>query len=242
MTVTADATYLDAIAAALRDELEADPGVVLLGEDIGVLGGAFRVTAGLLETYGSERVIDTPIAEAARSVPASEWQSGTAPRGRDSVRRLHLLRLRPARHGGGQALLPVRNPGADRRPLPLRGRPGRRALPLTEPGGSLRAHPWYQSRMSGHRPGRLRHPESFDRRPQPSTVRRAQGVVSLASISGFGAEVAARLSEESFFDLDAPVLRVADPDAPAPAASRLEEAYIPSVARIEEAVWRTLAA
>ncbi|MDP9246803.1 MAG: alpha-ketoacid dehydrogenase subunit beta, partial [Candidatus Dormibacteraeota bacterium] len=64
-TVAADATYLEAIRAALWDELEADPRLVLLGEDIGVLGGAFRVTAGLLERFGEERVIDTPIAEAA---------------------------------------------------------------------------------------------------------------------------------------------------------------------------------
>src|SRR5579872_5362639 len=45
--------------------MERDPAVVLLGEDIGVYGGAFRVTAGLLERFGWERVIDTPISETA---------------------------------------------------------------------------------------------------------------------------------------------------------------------------------
>jgi 2-oxoisovalerate dehydrogenase E1 component beta subunit len=60
--------------------------------------------------------------------------------------------------------------------------------------------------------------------------------------SGLGAEIAARLSGESFFDLDAPVSRVAAPDAPPPAAAPLEDAYIPSVPRIEEAVWQTLRA
>ncbi len=59
------ATYLEAIRQALCEEMERDPSVVLLGEDIGVFGGAFQATAGLLERFGWERVIDTPISEAA---------------------------------------------------------------------------------------------------------------------------------------------------------------------------------
>ncbi len=58
-------TYLDAINLALDHELDSDDRVVLLGEDIGVMGGAFRVTKGLWERYGDARVIDTPMAEAA---------------------------------------------------------------------------------------------------------------------------------------------------------------------------------
>src|SRR5258706_14517886 len=57
-------TYLEAINKALRDELSSDPRVVLLGEDIGAMGGAFRVTRGLFEEFGGERVIDTPMCEA----------------------------------------------------------------------------------------------------------------------------------------------------------------------------------
>ena len=60
--------------------------------------------------------------------------------------------------------------------------------------------------------------------------------------SGFGAEVAARLADECFYELDAPILRVSAPDLPAPAAVQLEERYLPSRERIEEAVWRTLKA
>jgi 2-oxoisovalerate dehydrogenase E1 component beta subunit len=56
-------TYLEAIRSALRDAMRDDDRVFLLGEDIGVFGGAFGVTAGLLEEFGGERVIDTPIAE-----------------------------------------------------------------------------------------------------------------------------------------------------------------------------------
>jgi 2-oxoisovalerate dehydrogenase E1 component beta subunit len=57
-------TYVEAIRSALADEMRADPAVFCIGEDIGHFGGAFKATAGLLEEFGPERVIDTPIAEA----------------------------------------------------------------------------------------------------------------------------------------------------------------------------------
>ncbi|HEX2450525.1 MAG TPA: alpha-ketoacid dehydrogenase subunit beta [Gemmatimonadales bacterium] len=58
-------TYLEAIRQALVEEMERDPAVLCMGEDIGAYGGAFKVTAGLLERFGEQRVIDTPVAEAA---------------------------------------------------------------------------------------------------------------------------------------------------------------------------------
>jgi 2-oxoisovalerate dehydrogenase E1 component beta subunit len=56
-------TYLEAISQALREEMRRDPTVFLMGEDIGVFGGAFKITKGFLEEFGEERVIDTPISE-----------------------------------------------------------------------------------------------------------------------------------------------------------------------------------
>ena len=56
-------TYLEAIRAALQDAMREDDRVFLLGEDIGVFGGAFGVTAGLLDEFGEARVMDTPISE-----------------------------------------------------------------------------------------------------------------------------------------------------------------------------------
>jgi 2-oxoisovalerate dehydrogenase E1 component beta subunit len=56
-------TYIDAINDALRYEMERDPSVFLIGEDIGPYGGAFKATKGLYEKFGDMRVIDTPIAE-----------------------------------------------------------------------------------------------------------------------------------------------------------------------------------
>ncbi len=58
-------TYVEALREALRQAMETDDRVFLMGEDVGVYGGAFGVSAGLLEQFGSERVRDTPISEAA---------------------------------------------------------------------------------------------------------------------------------------------------------------------------------
>ncbi len=58
-------TYLEAIREAIREEMKADPDVFIMGEDIGAYGGAFRITEGLLAEFGPQRVIDTPISEAA---------------------------------------------------------------------------------------------------------------------------------------------------------------------------------
>jgi len=58
-------TYVDAIREGLREEMARDERVFLLGEDIGVYGGAFKVTDGLIGEFGEERVIDTPISETA---------------------------------------------------------------------------------------------------------------------------------------------------------------------------------
>ena len=56
-------TYIQAINQALHEEMARDENVVLLGEDVGILGGAFKATEGLLDRFGPDRVVDTPIAE-----------------------------------------------------------------------------------------------------------------------------------------------------------------------------------
>jgi pyruvate/2-oxoglutarate/acetoin dehydrogenase E1 component len=58
-------TYLEAIRQGIVEEMERDSNVFVLGEDVGAYGGAFKVTEGLLERFGEERVIDTPISESA---------------------------------------------------------------------------------------------------------------------------------------------------------------------------------
>src|SRR2546428_388535 len=59
------ATMVEAIRAGIWEEMERDPTVFLIGEDVGVYGGAFKVTEGLIDQFGPQRVIDTPISEGA---------------------------------------------------------------------------------------------------------------------------------------------------------------------------------
>lgn len=73
----ADLKYAEAIRAALRAELASDDRVVLIGEEIGALGGVFTVTQGLQEEFGADRVIDSPICENA----LVGWAAGAAAQG-----------------------------------------------------------------------------------------------------------------------------------------------------------------
>jgi len=58
-------SYIDAVRDTLMDEMRRDPRVFVMGEDVGKRGGVFRATMGLIEEFGEERVIDTPLAESA---------------------------------------------------------------------------------------------------------------------------------------------------------------------------------
>lgn len=60
---TTPITLIEAITQALAWELEHDPSVLVLGEDVGVNGGVFRATAGLQQRFGSDRILDTPLDE-----------------------------------------------------------------------------------------------------------------------------------------------------------------------------------
>src|SRR2546425_9794631 len=56
-------TYRDALNQALREEMQRDSNVFLMGEEVGVYQGAYKVSRGLLEEFGPTRIVDTPIAE-----------------------------------------------------------------------------------------------------------------------------------------------------------------------------------
>ena len=59
----AEITLVEAIVQAMAYEMEADPNVLVMGEDVGKDGGVFRATLGLLDKFGPQRVLDTPLAE-----------------------------------------------------------------------------------------------------------------------------------------------------------------------------------
>ena len=71
-------TLLEAINDCFHVELERDPNVMVLGEDVGRAGGVFRATAGLRDRFGPDRCVDTPLAEAGilGSAVGLAWRAG----------------------------------------------------------------------------------------------------------------------------------------------------------------------
>ena len=152
-----------------------DERVFVIGEDVGVYGGAFKVTQGFQAEFGA-------VARARRAAGRDgdrrrlhrRLDDGHAAGRRDAVRRLHLVRLGPPRHGRRQAALPHRRRAAVRRPLPLRRRLLRRPVPLAEPRVVVRAHPRPEARLPGHAGGREGPPDRGHPRPEPGPLLRAQ--------------------------------------------------------------------
>jgi 2-oxoisovalerate dehydrogenase E1 component beta subunit len=316
-------TYLEAIRAALEDELADDERVVVLGEDVGRMGGAFRATRGLHERFGDDRVIDTPIAEAAIvgsgiGLAISGWRPIVELQFADFIScaydqivteaaKLHhrfgipvpLVVRAPSGAGVGAGPFHSQSPegvfahvpglkvvcpgdvqdaydllrAAVRDPNPvlyfehkalyrsLKGSLVRR--PPTEPlgralvrtrgddvtvvtyGGMVRRCLDAATRLRG-RVGvevvdlRTVHPVDWD--TVLAAVRRTGRVVIVHEdtlSSGIGAEVAARVVDAAFYDLDAPVRRLAAPDTPVPTAPAQEAAYVPSIDAIVNAIEET---
>ena len=96
-----------ALNQGLRGAMEADPGVLVMGADVGKLGGVFRITDGLEKDFGEQRVLDTPLAESGIIGTAVGLAIARVPAGvRDPVRRFRLPGVRPDRVATGEAALP----------------------------------------------------------------------------------------------------------------------------------------
>ena len=134
-------TFLEAIKQAMFEEMERDPAVVLLGEDVGVYGGAFKTSEGLLERFGWERVIDTPISESAIIGAACGMSyMGLRPICGAAVHRFHRVRVQPDYEFRGQGALPVERAGADGDARAFGRRSAWRAVSFGESGNVFRAH------------------------------------------------------------------------------------------------------
>ena len=123
--------------------MEDDAKVVLMGEDIGKLGGVFRITDGLQKDFGEDRVVDTPLAEAGilgtavglamrgyRPVCEIQFDGFVFPAYNQIVTQVAKIHARSQGHAAD----------ADRHPHPLRRRHRRGRAPQREPRGLLRAH------------------------------------------------------------------------------------------------------
>ena len=131
-------TLLDAIRLALIEEMERDERVLILGMDVGTLGGVFRVTRGLAERFGSERVVDTPLAEAA-IIGASV---GLAIGGMVPVAEIQFLGFTyQAFHQVGQQLARFRARSRGRYPMPVTVR--------APSGGGLRTPEFHADSVEG---------------------------------------------------------------------------------------------
>ena len=173
--VMAEKTYLQAISDGLREEMRRDKRVFLIGEDVGVYGGAFKVSLGFQEEFGPWRVIDAPLSETAIVAGCT----GAAIMGMRPVAEMqfadfiscawdHLVTVAAKqRWRAGHAGPDHGAPAVGRRLL-------RRAVPLAEPGVVVRAHPGPQVRLPRDAGGREGPARERDRGSEPGPLLRAQ--------------------------------------------------------------------
>jgi 2-oxoisovalerate dehydrogenase E1 component beta subunit len=305
-------TYLQAISDGLRQEMRRDQRVFVLGEDVGVYGGAFKVTLGFQEEFGPWRVLDTPLSETAIVGGAT----GAALMGMRPVAEMqfsdfvscawdHLVTVAAKQRfragtpipivlrlpsGGGFSGGPFhsQNPESSFAHIPglkivcpstpedAKGllvsaiedpnpvlyfehkhlyRRIKAEVPderYTTPIGKARLHregdelsviTWGAMVYTAEEAAKqlddvsveildLRSIVPWDREAVLASVRKTSKVLVLhedTRTGGFGAEIAATIAEEAFEDLDAPVKRIAAPDAPVPFSPPLEKAFIPQV-------------
>jgi pyruvate dehydrogenase E1 component beta subunit len=313
-----DTTMAKAINRALHDTMAADDRVLVFGEDVARLGGVFRVTEGLAETFGDGRCFDTPLAESAIigiaigmairgfvPVPEIQFDGFAAPAFDQIVSHLAKYRMRTRGdvdmpvtiripsfggigavehhsestetywlHTAGLKVVVPSTPSdaywllryaiADRDPViflePKRRYWGRGLVDTSAPGepigraairragddvtvityGSLVATALSAAESAEHDLEvvdlRSLNPLDFD--TIAASVRKTGRVVVMHEgprTLGFGAELAARISEELFYDLEAPVLRATGFDTPYPPA-RLEKLWLPGVDRLLDCV------
>jgi 2-oxoisovalerate dehydrogenase E1 component beta subunit len=319
----APVTMAAALNQALADALAADDRVVVFGEDVGPLGGVFRVTDGLAARFGDQRVFDTPLAEAgivgtaigmamAGLVPVIEMQFDAFAYPAFEQITSHLAKLRNRTRGKLALPVVIRIPygggiggvehHSDSSEAYYTHTPGlrvvapgtpadayrllRQAITCPDPVIFLEPKRRYWSRettgltLSGppidramlRRPGKdvtliaygamvataleaaeaateegwnvevidLRSLSPVDDQTLTESVRRTGRAVVVheaAGFSGYGAEIAARLTEQCFFHLEAPVLRVTGLDIPYP-PPHLEQYHLPSIDRILDAIAR----
>ena len=315
-----------ALNAGLRRALEADPKVVLAGEDIGKLGGVFRVTEGLQKDFGEARVIDSPLAESGivgtavgmamrgyRPVCEMQFDGFTMPAFDQIVNQVARMHYRSAGmmpmpiviripYGGGIGAVEhhsespeayfCHTPGLKvvspsnphdaywmmqqavasndpviffepKRRYHERGEVDEAATPqplhsatIAREGGDLTLLAYgptvkvcLDAATAAEDEGRnlevidLRTLSPLDMSVITASAQRTGHVVVVheAPVSGgLGGEIAARITEQCFYSLEAPVLRVGGFDTPYP-ASRLEDAFLPDLDRVLDAVDRSLA-
>src|ERR671926_379724 len=251
------ATLVEAIRQGIWEEMERDPTVFVIGEDVGVYGGAFKVTDGLLDEFGKQRVIDTPISEGAIVGAAC----GAALMGMRPVAEFQFIDFISAgfdlltnyaakcrfRWGAGiQAVF--RGPcGAGVHAGPFHSLNAESffqntaGLKMVEPSTARDAAEELEREGLDVEVIDLRTLAPVDKEGILASVKKTSKVMILHEASrtgGIGGEIAATIAEEAFEWLDAPVVRVASIDTPVPYSPPLEEYYLPQVKDVLHAARR----
>ncbi len=282
MTAPLRMTYREACKQAIRDALKADPRTFVMGEDVGKYGGCYAVTKGLLEEFGPERIVDTPLAENGfTGLAIGAALAGLRPLLEIMTCNFSLLALDQIMNNA--ATLPHMTGGQFAVPLVIRMATGGGRQLAAQHSHSLEG--WY-----AHIPGLkvavpgtvedarfmlaaaladpnptygnslpkclaaadalakdgveaevidLRVLRPLDMPTVVESVKRTRRVVIVDEgwkSGSIAAEIAARLAEESLYELDAPIRRVCSREVPVPYAAHLEEAALPSVDGIVAAV------
>ena len=191
MTGVAEKTYIEAIRDGIREEMQRDERVMILGEDVGAKGGVFGVTEGLQKEFGEARVLDSPLAESLIvGVRHRRGDERAATDRRDPVPGLHHARGRSDRQRSREDALPEqrRLGRADGAALTVRRGSARRALSLAVDRGDLRAHPRAARGRAVDAVRRQGHDHRSAARPGPGAVLRAQAL--LPRDQGRGARMA----------------------------------------------------
>jgi pyruvate/2-oxoglutarate/acetoin dehydrogenase E1 component len=255
----AEPRFIDALNQALDREMETDPTVIVLGEDVAV-GGPFGVTAGLAERFGEKRVINTPISEDSIMGMAI----GAAIAGKRPVIEImfidfltlamnqlvnHAAKLRYM--SGGQLSVPMvirvsePLPQTDASQLGQGARIVRQGTDLTIVTYSnlvweaLAAAEELEKKGISVEVIDLRHLVPLDMATIVESVTRTnRALIAHEAVlsGGLGAEIAARLQEETFDWLDAPVSRIGAPFTPVPASPVLEDLYVPNARSMVEKI------
>src|SRR5947199_141221 len=241
---------VQAINDGLRHEMKRDDRVVVLGEDVGKVGGVFRVTQGLFDEFGDDRVIDTPLSEGGiigtaigmalyglRPVPEIQFADFIYPAYDQIVNELAKFRYR----SGGQYPAPVviRTPygggirgGHYHSQSPEAYFAHTPGLKVVIPSNPYDAKGLLLSAIRGEDPVIFMEPKRV--------YRAAKGVVTAheaPKTCGYGAELAALIAEKALMSLEAPINRVAGFDTPFPYT--LENEYLPSPDRVALAIKQT---
>src|SRR2546430_1623220 len=233
-------TYRDALNQALREEMQRDADVFLMGEEVGVYQGAYKVSRGLLEEFGPKRIVDTPIAELGfAGIGKGLWKSAIRDNNPVIVLEGEMLYNLKGEVPEGEHLVPIGRADVKR--------PGRDVTFICH--SKTVAVALKAAEQLAEREGAsaevldLRSLRPLDEEAIVGSVARTNRAVVIEEgwpHAGVGAQVVDIIQREAFDQLDAPVLRVTQADVPMPYNQQLERLAKPSADRVVAAARRVL--